>query len=184
MNKKLIGVALATTALQGAIAFADVAAISDDIRVSRSQPSTEGFYVGASIGNASYDDVDESDVGFNVFAGIDVNEILSAELGWASFGEAEGNTATAEVTAFHLAIVGSVALQNNLNAFGKLGMARWDADVRQGPVSSSDNGTDVFFGIGVDYQIGAGSFVRFGADFYGVDDEDVTFIGVGLKQRF
>lgn len=160
------------------------AGIADDITVSHAKTGAEGFYLGASIGNASYDDIDESDVGFDLFAGINLNEVLSAELGWVDLGEADGGTATAEVSAFHLAIVGHVALQNNLNAFGKLGMAVWDADVRQGAISTSDSGTDVFFGFGVDYQISALSSVRFGADWYSVDDEDITLVAVGLKQRF
>lgn len=163
--------------------------IASDISVSRPQSGLGGFYLGGSIGNASYDKIDDSDIGFDLFGGLNFNEILSAEFGWISLGKAEkgaqASKVSSKVTALHAAILGNVALQNDLGAFGKLGIAIWDADTTSlGSNSKSDSGTDVFFGFGLDYQIGGSTSVRFGVDFYAIDEEDVTTYAVGIKQKF
>lgn len=157
--------------------------VSSDITMSRPASGERNFYVGASIGNASYDDADDSDISFDLFLGLDLNEVLSVELGWANFGEAE-ETGSIEVTALHAAMIGHLALQNNLSVYGKLGISSWDADSTMGSVSENDSDTDVFFGLGADYQISGKTFVRFGVDQYAIDEEDITVYSVGIKQRF
>ncbi|MBL4608690.1 MAG: outer membrane beta-barrel protein [Pseudomonadales bacterium] len=163
--------------------FAD-AGIANDINVSHSGASEQGFYIGATLGSANYDVMDESDIGFDLFAGFNFNEVLSAELGWVSFGEVENSGITAEASAFHLAVLGNVSLQNDLSFYGKLGMTSWDVDFKSNVGSGSDSGADVFFGLGMDYQIGARSSVRFGADWYSLDVEDIALYSIGIKQTF
>ncbi len=167
----------------GSQGFAD-SNIAGDINVSRPSAGVQNFYAGATLGLASYDVMDDSDTAFNIFAGFFVNDALSVELGWANLGEVEKNTVSTEASAFHLSAVGVFSLQNDINLYAKLGLTNWDVDWESSLASGSDSGSDVFFGLGIDYQVGANSFARFGADWYSLDDEDVAVYSIGIKQKF
>ncbi len=184
--KYLTTLIIAGAAVIGSTGSANVIAastVASDIIVSRPASNVMGFYVGGSIGNASYNEADDSDIGFDLFVGLDLNEVLSVELGWANFGEAE-NAGSIEVTALHAAMVGHLSLQNDLSLVGKLGIFSWDADLTVGSSTTSDSDTDVFFGLSVDYEITGKTSVRFGIDRYAIDEEDITVYSVGIKQRF
>ena len=158
--------------------------MANDIHVSQPSAGMQGFYLGATLGLANYDMMDDSDIAFDLFAGFNINEILSIELGWVNFGEIENAATTLETSAFHAAMIGSLSLQSDLNLYAKLGMTRWDADLTVGAVSVSDSGADVFFGGGIDYQVAANTSVRFSGDWYVLGDEDVAVYSVGVKQSF
>ena len=183
--KKLIsflfcsGVAISTQ-----VFAASDSGIASDIHVSHPSAGMQGFYLGGTLGLASYDTMDDSDIAFDLFAGFDLNETLSVELGWVSFGEVEKSGEALEASAFHVAMMGKLSLQSDLNLYGKLGITSWDADTTSGEISASDSGADVFLGVGIDYQVGANSSVRFGADWYSLDDEEIAVYSIGAKQRF
>ena len=170
--------------------------VASDIQVSDFDTGMQDFYLGGSLGLASYDMWDDSDITFNIFAGFNLNEILSVELGWINFGEVD-KSATAfeaialhkagtilEASAFQAAMIGSFPLSNDLNLYAKLGMTKWDADLATVVSSASDSGADVFFGAGVDYQFAVSTSVRFSADLYALGDEDIAVYSVGVKQSF
>ena len=181
--KYLLRLFIAGVAVISSTHVAADSTVASDISVSRPTSGGMGFYAGGSVGNANYNETDDSDIGFDLFAGFNLNEVLSVELGWANFGEAD-NAGTIEVTALHAAIIGHLSLQNDLSVYGKLGISSWDADLTVGSVKESDSDTDVFFGLGVDYDITGKTSVRFGIDQYAIDEEDITMYSVGIKQRF
>ena len=158
--------------------------IASDIHVSHPSAGIQGFYLGGTLGLANYDTMDDRDIAFDLFAGFNINEALSVELGWVNFGEVEKIESAFEASAFHVAVLGSLSLQSDLNLYGKLGMTSWDADISEGVTSVNDSGADVFFGAGIDYQVGVNSSVRFSADWYSLGDEDVAVYSIGAKQRF
>ena len=160
--------------------FAD-SGVSADINVSRPQSGIESLYLGASIGQASYSELDDSDIGFKLFAGISLNELVSVELGWVDFGSVESVGATVDASALYLGIVGSYELQNDLSLYGKLGFSSWDADLKANTVTASESGSDVTFGLGLNYQFSGHAGMQFSVDQYPLDDEDVTMFAIGIK---
>ncbi|NOX91657.1 MAG: outer membrane beta-barrel protein [Gammaproteobacteria bacterium] len=124
-------------------------------------------YAGVSLGNASPDSsfFDDS-VGWKIFGGYELNEILAVEGGYVSFGEMDGPTefgATTvfEVTGFEVAAVGNYPINSQLSVFGKVGLLAWDAELSNPNIGSiSDTGTDVFFGLGGQYEISGNLAVR------------------------
>jgi len=185
------------TILTGAAAMLCFSAIGDsmagdiasDITVTRSGNQGSGLYLGARAGIANYDEADDSDAGFDLFAGINLNEVLSIEAGWTDLGEVSNNGANSEVTVLHVDIVGNMGLRSDLSLYGKIGLAGWDLDVKTNAFSDSDSGVDLTFGFGVDYNITGRSSVRFGLDFYSADaeiqgadyNEDIMMFSVGAK---
>jgi len=104
-----------------------------------------GFFVGAGVGQAKvkFDQgpYDESDTGFKVFGGYNVNNYFSAELAYVDGGE--GNREAVETppavigppikvtfkvgfTGVNFSLVGRVPLTDAVAVFGKLGYASYD----------------------------------------------------------
>jgi len=166
-----------------------MAEISSDIRVTKSGSQGAGFYLGAKAGLANYDEADDSDAAFDLFAGINLNEVLSIEAGWTDLGKVSDAGTSAEVSAFHVDVVGNMGVRSDISLFGKIGLASWDLDVKNSSFSDSDSGVDLTFGFGVDYNISGRSSVRFGLDFYSIDgtinntdsSEDIMVFSVGAK---
>lgn len=139
------------------------------------------LYFGAQLANASYKETDDSSAAFGLFGGYHLNEVLAIEAAYNDFGEAEKGGVKVEASALSLGMVGKLPVRTDFTLFGKVGLAAWDIDVSPG--TFSDSGTDVYFGIGADYDIGGTSAVRFGIDTYAMDDEDITSFSIGFMYK-
>ena len=142
---------------------------------------TSNLYFGAQLANASYKEVDDSSAAFGLFGGYHLNEVLAVEAAYNDFGKAGKSSGEAEASALSLGMVGKLPIKTDLTLFGKVGLSAWDIDIS--PASSSDSGTDVYFGIGADYDIGGTSAVRFSIDKYKMSgdlDEDITSFAIGF----
>lgn len=175
------------TSLCGSLALSAAAPIlaAGDITVStpHRMPGSmaSNLYFGAQLANASYKEADDSSAAFGLFGGFHLNEVLAVEAAYNDFGEAKKGGTKAEASAFSLGMVGKLPIKTDLTLFGKVGLSAWDIDISPG--SSSDSGTDVYFGIGADYDISGTAAVRFGADRYSMNgdiDEDITSFSIGF----
>ena len=161
---------------------------ADDIKITKSGIGS-GFqpYVGLAVGSANYDEAGGDDMSLSAFVGLAMNEVLSLELSWNDFGDGGDSKASAEASALTLAIVGNLPLSSEITGFAQLGLNSWSLDVG----SSDDSGTDVFYGLGLDYTIGGHSAVRFAfnvypmeAEYSGVSfDEQLSVFNVGFVYR-
>lgn len=126
-----------------------------------------GFYVGAGIGQASFGDIDIGDTSFNfngddsaykLFAGINFGVIplldLAVEGGYVNFGKPHDNGLKIEADGFDL--FGRVGTNlGPVGIFGKVGAINWDTKTSSAEGSSSDDGTDPAYGLGLRFQLGS-----------------------------
>jgi len=182
MKQKILARTLCGALVLGITAPAFAA---NDITISMphrmSSNMSSNMYLGAYLGNAQYKEIDDSSAAFSLFGGYHLNEVLAIDVAYIDFGEAEKSGTKVEATAFSLGILGKGPVRTDLTLFGKVGLASWDIDVSPG--SLSDYGTDVYFGIGADYDISGNSAVRFGLDRYALNgdfDEDITVFSIGF----
>ena len=141
------------------------------------------LYFGAQLANANYEEADDSSAAFGLFGGYHLNEVLAIEAAYNDFGTAEKGGVKAEASALSLGMTGKLPIKTDLTLFGRVGLSAWDIDASVGSLKDSDSGTDVYFGIGADYDIGGTSAVRFSIDRYkmsGDIDEDVTSFAIGF----
>lgn len=163
-----------------------------------------GFYVGGSIGNAdvSYDgelsdfsdieiDFDDDDIGYKVFAGVNLNLVellnLAVEASYVDFGEQEGSIANItgnklEVDAWTAAALAGFDI-GPIGVFAKAGFASWDGDVTAGDDDLSEDGTDPLYGVGAKFQIGSFA-VRGEYEIYDLDDIEIDYISAGVSYTF
>jgi len=162
-------------------------------------------YAGISLGNASSDlsglDIDDT-IGWKVFGGYALNDVLAIEGGYTSLGDADwtlpgfalppGVSTSIETTGFEIAAVGNFPLNSQLSLFGKVGLFAWDVEISasspSGSASDSTTGTDVFFGFGGQYEISGNLAVRASWERYAMEDDgedlDIDFLSVSAVFGF
>jgi len=152
--------------------------------------NAEGVYAGFSLGNASLDESEiDSAVGWKLFGGYEVSDNIAIEGGYTSFGEMDISdfwySATLEITGFELAAVGSYPINDQLSLLGKLGFLRWDAEFDfSGLGSVSTSGTDIFFGLGGQYNLSDNLDVRATWERYTVEDTDADLLSASVVYSF
>lgn len=164
--------------------------------------SNSGFYGGASIGQAFFDNCqrEESSTGnidcknssdenaWKIFGGYKVMPNVGFEGAYIDFGQptaefSDGTstvTGVGEATGFSLAAVGSAPVADSLELFGKLGVARWELDTYN---ASSPNEKVIYEGSGL--LIGAGANVNINqnvgirGEIEHFDDLDINLLTIG-----
>lgn len=137
--------------------------------------------------------VDEEDVFFSIGGGYNFNKMFAVEAGYIDLGEVEasvpGYTATVSTDGFYFGPRLTVELSPQVEAYGRLGMLAWDAEYNDSDgFSFSEDGTDIYFGIGAAFKVS--NQVSLGADWtrYTLesdgDDTDVDAFGAKLKFNF
>jgi OOP family OmpA-OmpF porin len=165
MNKKLLVAMLGATAM----------AMSAGAMAQQKTQDHTGWYVGADIGTTDLDGADD-DTGTRFVGGYNINRNFAAELGYSMLYDKGG----VDVTAWELVGIGKFPFGNNFSVFGKLGFAMWDADFPGG----SDDGTDLTFGLGVQYDFSRNFGVRGQWQTYDVGDGDADVLSLGIIYRF
>jgi len=70
---------------------------------------------------------------------------------------------------------------NNLSIIGKIGFAMWDADAG---IFGSNDGTDLTYGLGVQYDLNPKLAIRGQWQRYDIDDSNGDLFSIGLIYRF
>ena len=153
----------------------------------------------------------ERDIGFGVRAALQANENIAFEVGYQSFGEAsykeEFSTSSyservnldIDIKALTLGLKASTAVSPSLSLNGRIGLAFWDADIDAGyevdyyssyrdevseAESSSEDGNDIYFGFGLDYQVAPKVYVSASYTRMDADDYEVSGLQAGVGMRF
>lgn len=153
--------------------------------------------------------LDEDDIGYKGLIGVQFHKYFAAEGFYADFGKAEltGNNGdtfafrgtTYQFTAnnvtislagksFGFAGVGILPVHEMVAPFVKVGVHFWDAEgsvaSSAGNASLTDDGTDIYFGGGVQFNIHENVAFRAEYERFKFDDEDVDYISGSLIFKF
>ena len=150
-----------------------------------------GFYLGASVGDTSVElsDFDESDTSWKGFGGyiFDMPVLdFAVELAYVDFGSQGGDLlqVPAAIDATGLGAFGLAGM--DFGVFGwfvKAGYVSWDADLELGGLSTSDDGTDLGYGVG--FRLNFSSLeLRAEYELFEFEDADVDMATVGVVWRF
>jgi OOP family OmpA-OmpF porin len=168
------------------------------------QQSDMGLYIGGAYGMSSFDidtagitnpSVDDSDSGFKIFGGYQFSRNWGVEVGYVDFGKAgiSGSilgipfTSDLGVTALTVAGTGTMPMNESFSLLGKVGMWNWDAKASVAALgtagSASDSGTDLFFGVGLRYNLSKNLGLQLEVEQYSGDDS-ITYTSLGLRYKF
>ena len=160
----------------------------------------ENDLVAAGFGSASVRFEDKA-TGFRLLAGFQVNPNFAVEGYYANLGKYDLSVQTTgpattgsgdvELTGIGVDAVGILPFNATWSGLGRIGFFGWDADSRfsvsGGGTSSQDavteTGTDLKFGLGIEWKVRADVRLRAEVEHYLFDDP-VTFLSLGLVYRF
>jgi OOP family OmpA-OmpF porin len=181
--------------------------------VAASQAPAQGFYIGASAGNSSFDSdittglitsgtVDKKSSGYKLFAGYEFSQHFGVEIAYVDLGKASysgyyyGVPVTGgkvEVWGLNLSAVGTLPLNSTFAVFGKVGLFAWEAkskDTTGGfPFSDTVSGGDFSFGAGLRVRFLKNfsahvEWERFGLTGYDYDLGNADMLSVGIAYKF
>ena len=151
--------------------------------IAQKQSATTGWYIGGDFGQTDVEDIDE-DTSWKILGGYQINRTFAVELGYANLFDKSISGVDVEVTAWDLVGVASFPLGDKFSVFGKLGFAMWDAEASlPGFGSVSDDGTDLTFGVGLQYDVSRNLGIRGQWQRYDVEG-DADLLSIGLIYRF
>lgn len=163
--------------------------------LSLSTPVSAGFFdftlapfVGASAGQSSFDiscpaasSCDDTDTAWKIYGGLEVNEYISMEVGYADLGEAKisgATTGTAEVNGMTIQVIGNLALNPSFSLIGRGGMNILNLDVVTTGGEVLDEGdTDIAWSLGLGAQYNLSNSVGLRLEwerYFKVGDADTT----------
>lgn len=170
---------------------ADTGTLADELR---NDLVASGF----SSANVS---IDESDTGFKLLAGYQINRNFAIEAYYANLGTyalTVGTTGPAvagngelEVTGVGVDVLGMIPFRRGFSGFARVGLFRWDSDFSfraTGPggtasTSGSDDGTELKFGVGVQWALTPNIRLRGEVEHYNFE-EAITMLSAGIVFRF
>lgn len=149
-------------------------------------------------GDATFVNIDDSDAGWKVFGGGQINPFIGLEVSYVDLGEfsAKRGMERAEVDLDGWNLMGMGVLPvysdpyNHLSLFAKAGAFIWDADIDGSgslgsaaiALSDEDDGVDPSFGVGIVYRLATYFAIRAEWErFFDIRDEDVDFFSIGLQ---
>lgn len=168
-----------------------ILAIALTLASTATMAADNGIYLGASIGDANVDidlgvaQVDDSDTGFKILAGIRPLDWFAVEASYVNFGEPEKNgfsTETDGISAFGVFFlpVGPV------DVFAKGGLISFETNLKLDGVGDiyRDDGTDLAYGVGVQFRLLSLS-VRAEYEKFDIDDiDDANMLSIGVTYTF
>ena len=157
------------------------------------QAADKGFYLGASIGQATTKNVtddldfDADDTGFKAFAGFRFFDKFGIEGSYVDFGSPSDDVAGVDIDhdahAIDAFAVGFLPL-TTFDLFGKVGFVNWnsDFDIPDLGFSDDDDGTDLAFGVGGQFRLGSAA-IRAEWERFDVGDH-IDMFSVGVSWTF
>lgn len=161
--------------------------------------------------NAGTASLDEDDTAWKVFGGYKFNQYFATELFYTDLGEsslkgdngdtfstggtnyvftADSASIVTEAKTIGISVVASYPVHKYFEPFAKVGVHRWDIDLTVGAStlgssSTSDDGTDIMYGVGFDIPINESFAIRAEWERYDLDEyNEGDFLSAGLMYRF
>lgn len=132
-------------------------------------------YVGGALGltniecPANVANCDTSDVGLKASLGYRINRLVSLEGSYIDFGKSKFNALFVGGSQGVSGFLVNAALRHDFNStltgVGRLGLAVLDTELRVGSVSRTENSTNLYFGLGLEYALAKNLKGTAGADF-------------------
>jgi len=158
-----------------------------------------GPYIGGNFGSVSVDlckdawnlgipNCDDEDNGWKLYGGYAFNRNIAVEAGYAYLGEMSaggfGVNGSVELDGFMASLKGSLPLNESVSLFARVGAIAWDAEGGGALSGFDDDGTDLTYGVGVEFALTENFGLLGEWERFDIDDEDVDLISLGARYSF
>ena len=200
-NKWLVGVLLSLVA---SVAFGQEGRFYGSVAVGQSDLDTsEGDFAVLNDGSLSNQRVDDEDTSLKLQVGYWASDTIGLEFGYVDLGEVQFDATSDGSGSFYAAgpvdfdvAVDGLALGANIRlpldqTFAlatRLGVFQWDLEATlsdsTGGITLDDDGTDLYFGLGVLASINRDFALKLEFERYQVDDGDIDVFALGAEFTF
>jgi OOP family OmpA-OmpF porin len=154
-----------------------------------SRAETE-LYGGIGIGYSTFEidaiDFEGSEYASRQFVGFTWGDFVGAEFGYINFGTVNDSIVIdneivndrIETWGYNLSLVGRYPVSEELEAFAKAGMLRWDSEATLDtfPLPTKLDGDDIIWGVGLDFRGSGRIHVRIEGEFLDIDFADSWWV--------
>ena len=159
------------------------------------------FYIGLGVGTAfitadlNGNELDESSTVTTLTAGYRFNRYFALEAGLYNIAEASVGSivvppsttpvsASADLSAVGINVVGLYPLSKKSDLFLKLGVANWDGDIQVNTSIAENDGSDLLFGLGASYSYTKNVAVQAEWNLIDSDNPELSMLILGFKFGF
>ena len=165
-------------------------------------PNTDDdrVYVKVDLGSTTYNAYEgtgtvqsESKVGdlFALGVGLEISPIFAFELTHNEFGKQEGQIDNGGLESFEnkvssnaLSVIPTLPIGKKTQFFVELGEHVWEAESKQGAIKNNTDGSDFFYGFGLNYEVKSNLRTGFEFSHYDIASEDFKTVNVTLAYIF
>lgn len=170
MYSKAVGLTSVLCLLLPTVSQANNAVFNPLLR--SSTPAKPDNYLGASIGQTQangycdeFAKCDDAGKSWKAYMGVRFNENIVLETGYTKFGkqtakDADNKNFAQNASAFTTAAVVGYSVNQELELFGKAGVARWKVSQDLPNAKADESGMDILMGAGASYDLGNNIGVR------------------------
>lgn len=162
--------------------------------------SGSGVYVGAAYGATKIEGdsvdilessgitVDDKDYAYKLTLGYDINQHFAVESFYMDAGDYDLSlpsvaNGVSEISGYGAAGVVKWPFSDVFSVYGKLGLWNWDAETSIGSLSTKEDDTDGYGGVGAAYRMGNFS-LKAEYELYKVGDDDIWLLSAGVGYHF
>ena len=147
-----------------------------------------GIYVGKAKHNIGFASAataaahnDDGGTSMTLSIGRDLNETIAIEGFHANHGKSTftGSTDTIKGSTTGIAVKAGTNITDDFRAFVKVGYHSWKSKS-----DTNDDGTDLMYGIGVEYKLSETTAIVTAYDRFTYDNSNITDMSIGIKYRF
>jgi len=153
--------------------------------VAEAAAAEQPYYAGLAFGQATDDELDESDIAWRLFGGYQFTETWGVEAAYVSFGEPEVGDVSIDYGGLGLYATGRWPVDERFDVFAKLGYFFWEVEARFMGIEASDDGADLTVGLGGSMKLRDNVRAEAMYERYlGISNSDVGMISIGIAYQF
>jgi len=162
-------------------------------------------YIGFGVGSASYDvdltalgggKFDDKGTATKLYGGYSFNKYFAAEAAIYNFAEASIGSietspgsgvfasASASMAGVGAYAVGMYPVSKKVNLMAKLGVLRWDADLRLNNTTGTNDGTDAAYALAASYAFTKQLLVTAEWESFNTDNPELSVFSLGFRVNF
>ena len=150
--------------------------------MAQAKQGDSGWYIGAHIGQADVDEINDEDTSFKILGGYQINKNFAVEGAYIDFGKTSVSGIEFKANAWEAVAVGILPIGDRFGIYGKAGFF-W-GEAKGG--GEKDDSVELTYGVGVQFDLARnlgirGEYQRYTDVGNGASDIDVMSVGVVFR---